>query len=63
MTRLLRSALRASVVMAFERVMFIPVMETAFLDGVGPRAEVHGLKVIPGFAYSAPYEDLKLRKK
>ncbi len=49
--------------MAHERVMFIPVMETAFLNGVGPRAEVHGLNVIPGFAYSAPYEDLKLRKK
>ncbi len=27
------------------------------------RAEVHGLNVIPGFAYSAPYEDLKVNKK
>ena len=49
--------------MAHERVMFIPVMETAFLNGVGPRAEVHGLNVIPGFAYSAPYEDLRVKKK
>jgi hypothetical protein len=49
--------------MATERVMFIPVMETAFLNGVGSRAEVHGLNLIPGFAYSAPYEDLKVRKK
>jgi ABC-type transport system substrate-binding protein len=49
--------------MAHERLMFIPVMETAFLNGVGPRAEVHGLNVIPGFAYSAPYEDLKVKKK
>jgi peptide/nickel transport system substrate-binding protein len=48
--------------MAHERLMFIPVMETAFLNGVGPRAEVHGLNVIPGFAYSAPYEDLKVKK-
>jgi peptide/nickel transport system substrate-binding protein len=46
-----------------ERSMFIPVMETAFLNGVGPRVENHGLNVIPGFAYSAPYEDLTLRKK
>jgi hypothetical protein len=23
----------------------------------------HGLNVIPGFAYSAPYEDLTIRKK
>jgi peptide/nickel transport system substrate-binding protein len=49
--------------LATERVMFIPVMETAFLNGVGSRAEVHGLNVISGFAYSAPYEDLKVRKK
>ena len=49
--------------MAHERLLFIPVMETAFLNGVGPRAEVHGLNVIPGFAYSAPYEDLKVKKK
>jgi len=49
--------------MMVERVMFIPVMETAFLNGVGPAVENHGLNVIPGFAYSAPYEDLRLRKK
>jgi hypothetical protein len=42
--------------------MFVPVVEPAFLNGVGSRVEVHGLDVIPGHAYSAPYEDLKLRK-
>jgi hypothetical protein len=30
---------------------------------LAPRAEVHGLNVIPGFANSASYEDLKLKKK
>jgi peptide/nickel transport system substrate-binding protein len=49
--------------MMVERVMFIPVMETAFLNGVGPAVDNHGLNVIPGFAYSAPYEDLRLKKK
>jgi peptide/nickel transport system substrate-binding protein len=49
--------------MMVERVMFIPVMETAFLNGVGPGVDNHGLNVIPGFAYSAPYEDLRLKKK
>jgi ABC-type transport system substrate-binding protein len=49
--------------MAHERAMFVPIMETAFLNGVGPSVEVDGLNVIPGFAYSAPYEDLKLKKK
>ena len=49
--------------MMVERVMFIPVMETAFLNGVGPTVDNHGLNVIPGFAYSAPYEDLRLKRK
>jgi peptide/nickel transport system substrate-binding protein len=46
-----------------ERAMFVPVMQPAFLNGVGPRVDVHGLGPIAGFAYSAPYEDLTLRKK
>ena len=49
--------------MVHERTMFIPIMEPAFLNGVGPRVAHHGLNDIPGFAYSAPYEDLKLKAK
>jgi peptide/nickel transport system substrate-binding protein len=49
--------------MVHERALVIPVMETAFLNGVGARVENHGLNVITGFAYSAPYEDLTVRKK
>jgi peptide/nickel transport system substrate-binding protein len=46
-----------------ERAMFIPLVEPAFLNGSGARVEHHGLNVIAGFAYSAPYEDLRLKKK
>jgi len=49
--------------MVDERAMFIPLMEPAFLNGVGARVDNHGLNVIAGFAYSAPYEDLRLKKK
>ncbi|HXH83748.1 MAG TPA: ABC transporter substrate-binding protein [Candidatus Tectomicrobia bacterium] len=49
--------------MVHERAIFIPVMEPAFLNGVGPRVAHDGLNDIPGFAYSAPYEDLKLKGK
>ena len=38
-------------------------MESAFLWAVGPRVEEPGLSLIPGHAYSAPYEDLKLKNK
>jgi len=46
-----------------ERVMFGPVLEPAFLNGVGARPAVHGLGLIKNHAYSAPYEDLKLKGK
>ncbi|HUM16518.1 MAG TPA: ABC transporter substrate-binding protein [Candidatus Nitrosotalea sp.] len=45
-----------------EKVMFGPVIEPAFLNGVGPRLEVNGLGLIANHAYSAPYEDLRLRR-
>jgi peptide/nickel transport system substrate-binding protein len=46
-----------------ERVMFGPVLEPAFLNGVGPRVLNSGLGVIANFPYSAPYEDLALKAK
>ncbi len=45
-----------------ERAMFGPVIEPAFLNGVGPRLEVHGLGLIANHAYSGPYEDLRLKR-
>ena len=49
--------------MIHERVMFGPVIEPAFLNGVGPRPAVSGLGLIKNHAYSAPYEDLKLNPR
>ncbi len=42
---------------------FVPVYELAFIWGVGPRVEESGANLVPGFAYSAPFEDLKLKAK
>ena len=36
--------------------------DLAFIWGVGPRVEFSGANAIPGFPYSAPFEDLKLKK-
>jgi len=44
-------------------VMFAPVMEPAFLNGVGPRVATSGLEAIANFPYSAPYEDLTLKAR
>ena len=48
--------------MIHERTMFAPVIEPCLLNGVGPRVEQSGLAVIANHAYSAPYEDLTLKR-
>lgn len=45
-----------------ERVMFAPIWELAFLNAVGPRVEESGFGLIRAFAYTAPYEDIRLKK-
>jgi peptide/nickel transport system substrate-binding protein len=45
-----------------EQTLNIPLYELAFIWGVGPRVEESGAGLIPGYAYSAPAEDLKLKK-
>jgi peptide/nickel transport system substrate-binding protein len=48
--------------MIHERTMVAPIWELAFLNGYGPRVAESGLTLIAGHPYSAPYEDLKLRR-
>jgi peptide/nickel transport system substrate-binding protein len=43
--------------------MYIPLFETAFLNGVGPRVAESGLGLINQLNYSAPYEDVKLKAR
>jgi peptide/nickel transport system substrate-binding protein len=46
-----------------EKVMYAPIWELGWLNGVGPRVAEAGLGLIPMHAYSAPYEDVKLKGK
>src|SRR5262245_32685467 len=46
-----------------EKAMHIPVWELAFINGYGARVQESGLGLIPGHAYSAPYEDVTLKAK
>ena len=46
-----------------ERTVYAPIWQLAFLNGVGPRVGESGLGLIPGHAYSAPYEDVTLKGK
>jgi peptide/nickel transport system substrate-binding protein len=45
------------------RVVYAPIWELAFLNGVGPRVQESGLDLISGHAYSAPYQDVTLKGK
>jgi peptide/nickel transport system substrate-binding protein len=47
--------------MVLERVMYAPIWELAFLNGIGPRVGESGLGLIGGHAYSAPYEDVTIK--
>ncbi|MBI3637051.1 MAG: ABC transporter substrate-binding protein [Candidatus Rokubacteria bacterium] len=44
-----------------DRVMFAPVLEPAFLSGVGPRVEESGFGLIAGLAFTLPYEEIRLK--
>jgi peptide/nickel transport system substrate-binding protein len=44
-----------------DKAMVAPIWELAFINGHGPRVAESGLTLITNHAYSAPYEDLKLK--
>jgi peptide/nickel transport system substrate-binding protein len=46
-----------------DKAMYAPVWELGFIHAQGPRVAESGLGLIAGWAFSAPYEDLKLRGK
>jgi hypothetical protein len=46
-----------------DRVVFAPIWENALIRGVGPRVEESGLNLIAAYPYSAPYEDVRLKRR
>jgi peptide/nickel transport system substrate-binding protein len=44
-----------------ERSIFAPIWQLGFINGVGPRVGESGFGLIPGFAYTAPYEDITIK--
>ena len=47
--------------LAYEKSIYAPIWLLGFLNGVGPRVGEFGFQLIPGFAYTAPYEDITLK--
>jgi peptide/nickel transport system substrate-binding protein len=46
----------------YDRTMYAPIWQLAFINGHGPRVGESGFGLIPGFAYTAPYEDITLKQ-
>jgi peptide/nickel transport system substrate-binding protein len=46
-----------------EKAMYAPIWELGFIHAQGPRVAESSLGLITGWAFSAPYEDVKLRPK
>jgi peptide/nickel transport system substrate-binding protein len=44
-----------------DRSIYAPIWLLGFLNGIGPRVGESGFELIPGFAYTAPYEDITLK--
>jgi len=45
----------------YERTIFAPIWQLAFLNGVGPRVGESAFGKIARFPYTAPYEDITLK--
>ncbi len=44
-----------------ERTMYAPIWKLALINGQGPRVGESGFGLIPGFAYTGPYEDITIK--
>ena len=44
-----------------EKAIYAPIWQLGFLNGVGPRVGESAFGLIPGFAYTAPFEDITIR--
>src|SRR5262249_41040951 len=45
----------------YERTVYAPIWQLAFINGIGSRVGESGFGLIPGFAYTGPYEDITIK--
>ena len=46
-----------------DKVIFVSIWENGFIRGAGARVEEPALTLIPAYAYSAPYEEVRLKRQ
>jgi peptide/nickel transport system substrate-binding protein len=45
-----------------EKAIYAPIWQLGFINGVGPRVGESGFGLMPGYAYTAPYEDITIKR-
>jgi peptide/nickel transport system substrate-binding protein len=45
-----------------ETAIYAPIWQLGFINGVGPRVGESGFGLMPGYAYTAPYEDITIKQ-
>ncbi len=44
-----------------EKAIYAPIWQLGFINGVGPRVGESGFGLMPGYAYTSPYEDITIK--
>ena len=44
-----------------EKTIYAPIWQLGFINGVGPRVGASGFGLMPGYAYTSPYEDITIK--
>ncbi|MFL5269748.1 MAG: ABC transporter substrate-binding protein [Stellaceae bacterium] len=44
-----------------EKAIYAPIWQLGFINGIGPRVGESGFGLMPGYAYTAPYEDITIK--
>ena len=47
--------------MVYDKAIYAPIWQLGFLNGTGPKVGHSSFGTIPGFAYSAPFEDITIK--
>ena len=47
--------------MVHERTIFVPIWQLGFINGIGPRVAESSFGKIPGYPYTAPYDELAIK--
>jgi len=47
--------------LVYQRTIYAPIWQLAFINGVGPRVGESGFGLIARFPYTSPYEDITLK--